>query len=99
MGRETGSNEPQSVPAGALTSEDVETMLNRADMILTRGGGLTSRVIRWFTDSYWNHAAIVFALSDKALIGLTMMAPTGGVTHGPWLRAMLVAPLARVVIP
>jgi hypothetical protein len=67
MERETDSNEPQSAPAGALTSEDVETMLNRADIILTRGGGLTSRVIRWFTDSYWNHAAIVFALSDNAL--------------------------------
>ncbi len=66
MGRETGSNEPQSVPAGALTSEDVETMLNRADIILTHGGGLVSRVIRRFTRSYWNHAAIVFVLSDEA---------------------------------
>jgi hypothetical protein len=41
-------------------------MLNRADIILTHGGGLTSRVIRRFTRSYWNHAAIVFVLSDKA---------------------------------
>jgi len=66
MGGETSSNQPESAPTGALTSKDVEAKLNRADIILTRGGGLSSYVIRRFTQSYWNHAALVFVLSDKA---------------------------------
>lgn len=50
----------------ALTTEEVAGLLNRADIVLTRGGGLASAVIRQFTQSYWNHAAIVFVLSDLA---------------------------------
>jgi hypothetical protein len=67
MDKESRSNEPASAPATALTSEGVEAMLRRADIILTRGGGPTSWVIRKFTRSHWNHAAIVFVLSDRAL--------------------------------
>lgn len=66
MVRESSNNEPEPAPTAALTSKDVERRLSRADIILTRSGGLASRVIRQFTQSYWNHAAIVFVLSDAA---------------------------------
>ncbi len=66
MGRETSSNEPQSAPPDALTTDQVAVKLRRADIILTRGGGLVSRVIQRFTGSHWNHAAMVFVLSDAA---------------------------------
>jgi hypothetical protein len=49
-----------------LPAEGVAGKLNRADIVLTRGGGIASLAIRWFTKSYWNHAAIVFVLSDDA---------------------------------
>jgi hypothetical protein len=66
MVQERKSNKPEPVSAPALTKDKVAVMLHRADIILTHGGGPTSRVIRWFTQSYWNHAAIVFVLSDAA---------------------------------
>lgn len=70
MGRETRNNEPEPVPnatpTAALTTDQVAVELRRADIILTRGGGLPSWVIRRFTKSHWNHAAIVFVLSDAA---------------------------------
>jgi hypothetical protein len=66
MGRETSSNEPQSAPAAALTTKQVAVELRRADIILTRGGGPVSWTIRRFTGSHWNHAAMVFVLSDAA---------------------------------
>lgn len=50
----------------SLSTEAVAGLLNRADIVLTRGGGVASAAIRWFTKSYWNHAAIVFVLSDSA---------------------------------
>ncbi|MGQ9572931.1 MAG: YiiX/YebB-like N1pC/P60 family cysteine hydrolase [Dehalococcoidia bacterium] len=61
-----GRNDPELLPTTALTNGQVANMLNRADIVLTHGCGLPDRVIRWFTKSYWNHAAIVFVLSDKA---------------------------------
>ena len=66
MVRETSNNEPEPAPTAALTTAEVACMLNRADIILTRGGGLVSRVIQRFTGSHWNHAAMVFVLSDAA---------------------------------
>ena len=41
-------------------------MLQRADILLTRGSGLQSRLIRWATRSHWNHVAVVFVLGDPA---------------------------------
>ena len=71
MVRETIRSEPErpqgTVAAATLTDADVLGMLNRADIILTHGGGLADRVIRWGTKSYWNHTAIVFLLKDEAL--------------------------------
>jgi hypothetical protein len=49
-----------------LSTKEVAGLLNRADIVLTHGGGIASLAIRWFTHSYWNHAAIVFVLEDKA---------------------------------
>jgi hypothetical protein len=66
MGRETGSNEPQSAQAAAPTSKQVAVELKRADIILTHGGGPVSSTIRRFTGSHWNHVAMVFVLSDAA---------------------------------
>lgn len=66
MPEEPSHTELEGVPTAAVTTDDVAAMLSRADIILTRGGGLTSYVIRWFTKSYWNHAAIVFVVSDAA---------------------------------
>jgi hypothetical protein len=68
-GETTGSEPrgPSTATAGVtLTDADVLGMLNRADIILTHGGSLTDRAIRWGTGSYWNHAAIVFLLKDEA---------------------------------
>jgi hypothetical protein len=65
MPEQPSDTELEEVPTAALTTEKVRAMLNRADIILTRGGGLTSYVIRWLTQSYWNHVAIVFVVSDK----------------------------------
>ncbi len=48
-----------------ITTGDIATQLQRADIILTRGGGLFSRAIRAFTGSYWNHVAMVFVLADE----------------------------------
>lgn len=50
----------------ALDDDEVATLLQRADIILTHGGGLVSALIRWATRSYWNHVAMVFVLSDEA---------------------------------
>jgi hypothetical protein len=68
MVRETIRSEPErpqgTAAAATLTDADVLGMLNRADIILTHGGGLADRVIHWGTRSYWNHAALVFLLRD-----------------------------------
>lgn len=63
---ETSSSEGEPAPTAALNTPDVAGMLNRADIILTHGGILPGAVIRWFTGSYWDHAAMVFVLSDAA---------------------------------
>ncbi len=66
MSRETTDSERDPAPTAGLTTPEVANRLNRADIILTRGGGPVSHLIRRFTQSYWNHAAIVFVLSDDA---------------------------------
>ena len=70
MAGETIGSEPKGPSTATegvtLTDADVLGMLNRADIILTHGGSLTDRVIRWGTRSYWNHAAIVFLLKHEA---------------------------------
>jgi len=70
MVRETIRSEPErsqgTMAAAVLTDADVLGMLNRADIILTHGGGLADWAIRWGTESYWNHTAIVFLLKDEA---------------------------------
>ena len=49
-----------------LRTQQVAAMLQRADILLTRGSGLQSRLIRWATRSHWNHVAVVFVLGDLA---------------------------------
>jgi len=49
-----------------LTTVEVAASLERADILLTHGKGLTSTLIRRFTNSHWSHTAIVFVLSDVA---------------------------------
>lgn len=52
--------------AMVLDEATVATLFERADIILIRGNGLISLLIRWATRSYWNHVAIVFVLADEA---------------------------------
>ncbi|MBI4311013.1 MAG: hypothetical protein HY681_04445 [Chloroflexi bacterium] len=53
--------------AGAtLTTQDMARRLERSDILLTRGRGLMASLIRWATHSHWNHAALVYVLSDDA---------------------------------
>ena len=49
-----------------LTTNEIAKLLQRADIIVTHGRGLMSRLIRFGTRSYWNHVAIVFVLDDEA---------------------------------
>ncbi len=65
MPEQPSDAELEELPTAPLTTAKVRAMLNRADIILTRGGGLTSYVIRWLTQSYWNHVAIVFVIGDR----------------------------------
>lgn len=48
------------------TTGDVAAKLERADILLTRGNGLMSSLIRYGTRSHWNHVAMVFLLGDTA---------------------------------
>ena len=70
MVKETISREPERPPgpaaAAELSTAEVLSMLNRADIILTHGGSPIDRLIHWFTRSYWNHAAVVFLVKDEA---------------------------------
>ena len=50
----------------ALTTIEVAGLLQRADIILTRGQGIVAWLIRWATRSYWNHVAVIFVLGDQA---------------------------------
>jgi hypothetical protein len=59
MVTEAPGRRPETATTQRLTSEKVARMLRRADIVLTRGNGLVSRLIRRFTDSHWNHVAIV----------------------------------------
>ena len=52
--------------ATALTTNEVAELLQRADIILTRGQGVVAWLIRWATRSYWNHVAVIFVLGDQA---------------------------------
>jgi hypothetical protein len=61
-----GESLPEAGPSSTLTTHEVAARLDRADIILTHGAGVASRAIRRFTRSHWNHAALVFVLSDSA---------------------------------
>ena len=63
---EESLNEGNRVMKKNLTTEEVAKSLQKADILLTHGRGPVSSLIRFGTRSHWNHAVIVFVLSDEA---------------------------------